>query len=338
MPPTPELAEFKQALKTLATKDVATLERHAAATLDATAYRLDAWVTSLAHRRLTEMRTSTPNGICVGGYGWVENIRPAAAARAVTVADEPGPIVAPANDPGFIHAPSLNQASAAALLRNAHLSHGAQADSPYAIELTSGRIRLAKDLFEGVRRVSRSVRCWATPSSGIFHEAKLDDLIDVFRKIAPLPGAENRRIVVDGLALAAKWTADKNSVLPASDPRRAKAEKVLNALEVAVDAAADAVHAEGAFQMVRGNFARAAGSLDAISSGQTAAPDLGFLATPRTGTGLTHRVGILLPVARDCQSCRLGRPRVVPACTGRHRARCMGRSTARPRGPASPHV
>jgi hypothetical protein len=291
------LAEFEQALKTLATKDVATLERHAAATLDATAYRLDAWVTSLAHRRLTEMRTSTPNGICVGGYGWVENIRPAAAARAVTVADEPGPIVAPANDPGFIHAPSLNQASAAALLRNAHLSHGAQADSPYAIELTSGRIRLAKDLFEGVRQGQPIGALLGYTFERNLHEAKLDDLIDVFRKIAPLPGAENRRIVVDGLALAAKWTADKNSVLPASDPHRAKAEKVLNALEVAVDAAADAVHAEGAFQMVRGNFARAAASLDAISSGQTAPPDLGFLATPRTGTGLTHRVGILLPVA-----------------------------------------
>jgi hypothetical protein len=216
----------------------------------------------------------------------------------VTVADEPGPLVAPANDPGFIHAPSLNQASAAALLRNAHLSHGAQADSPYAIELTSGRIRLAKDLFEGVRQGQPIGALLGYTFERNLHEAKLDDLIDVFRKIAPLPGAENRRIVVDGLALAAKWNADKNSVLPASDPRRAKAEKVLNTLEVAVDAAADAVNAEGAFQMVRGNFARAAASLDAISSGQTPPPDLGFLATPRTGTGLTHRVGILLPVTR----------------------------------------
>ena len=48
--------------------------------------------------------------------------------------------------------------------------------------------------------------------------------------------------------------------------------------------------------MVRGNFARAAASLDAISSGQAPPPDLGFLGTPRTGTGLTHRVAMLLPV------------------------------------------
>ena len=46
--------------------------------------------------------------------------------------------------------------------------------------------------------------------------------------------------------------------------------------------------------MVRGNFARAAGSLDAISSGQATPPDLGFVKTPRTGVGLTHRVVLLL--------------------------------------------
>src|SRR5262249_57207558 len=72
------------------------------------------------------------------------------------------------------------------------------------------------------------------------------------------------------------------------------AQKILDALESAVDAAADAVNAEGAFQMVRGNFARAAGSLDAISSGQVLPPELGFVRTPRSGTGVTHRVAMVL--------------------------------------------
>ncbi len=292
----PRLTEFKAALQTLATKDVPTLERHTAATLDATAYRLDAWVTSLAHRRLAELRATTPTGIRVGGYGWVENIRPASAGTAITVTDEPGPIFPVSDDPGFIHAPSLNQASAAAVLRNAHLSHGGTPDSAYAIELTSGRVRLAKDLFEGVRQGQPIGALLGYTFERNLHEANLDDLIDDFRAIAPLPGGADRRIVVDGLALAQKWNKDKDSVLAASDPRRAKAAKVLDALEVAVDAAADAVHAEGAFQMVRGNLARAAASLDAISSGQSPPPDLGFLATPRTGTGLTHRVAILVPV------------------------------------------
>ena len=289
------LAEFRAALESLAAVTPPDLERHLATTLDAASHRFDAWVTSVASRRLAEMRAATPKGISVGGYGWVENLRPAAAGPAVTAPDEPGPLVAAPDDPGFIHAPSLNQASAAALLRNAHLAHGGERDSAYAIELTSGRVRLARQLFEGIRQGQPLGALLGYTFERNLHEAGLDELIDDFRTIAPLPGAADRRIVVDGLALAAKWHANPNSVLPPSDARRSRAAKVLDALEVAVDAAADAVNAEGAFQMVRGNFARAAASLDAISSGQAPPPDLGFLSTPRTGTGLTHRVAMLVP-------------------------------------------
>jgi hypothetical protein len=292
----PVLTELRAALQTLTTMPGPALERHLATSLDATSHRLDAWVTSLASRRLAEIRAATPAGISVGGYGWVENLRPARPGPAVTAPDEPGPLVASSNDPGFIHAPSLNQASAAALLRNAHLSHGGEQDSAYAIELTSGRVRLARQLFDGVRQGQPIGALLGYTFERSLHEAGLDELIDDFRAVAPLPGAAERRIVVDGLALAMKWRDNPDSVLSPSHPRRARAEKVLDALEVAVDAAADAVNAEGAFQMVRGNFARAAASLDAISSGQAPPPDLGFLATPRTGVGLTHRVAMLLPV------------------------------------------
>ena len=52
------------------------LERHLLSTLAATSYRLDAWVTSLATRRLATVRESAPQGILLGGYGWLENLRP----------------------------------------------------------------------------------------------------------------------------------------------------------------------------------------------------------------------------------------------------------------------
>ncbi len=297
----PALADFREALRTLATADAPTLERHLAETLDATAHRLDAWVTSLATRRLADLREAQPNGLRVGGYGWVENLRPATPGPSVTdIPDEPGPLVAPADDPGFIHAPSLNQASAAALLRNAHLTHGGEEDSPYAIELTSARVRLAKQLFEGVRQGQPIGALLGYTFERNLHDAQLDDLIDDFRAIAPLPGASTptgvRRLVVDGLALAKKWQEDPDAVLAPSDPRHERARKVLDALEAAVDAAADALNAEGAFQMVRGNLARAATSLDAVSSGQAPPPDLGFVRTPRTGTGLTHRVALFVEV------------------------------------------
>ncbi len=294
----PVLAEYKAALHTLADTDPATLERHLASTLDAASHRLDAWVTSFATRRLTEIRVDHPTGLRIGGYGWVENLHPATPGPAATgVPDEPGPLVTPPDDPGFIHAPSLNQASAAALLRNAHLSHGGEPDSPYAIELTSGRVRLAKQLFEGVRQGQPIGALLGYTLERRLHDAGLDDLIDDLRRIAPLPGASTptgvRRLVVDGLALATKWRDDPDSLIAPTDPRRAPAEKILDPLEDAVAAAADAVNAEGAFQMIRGNPARAGATLDAISSGQAPPPDLGFIRTPRTGTGLTHRVAIV---------------------------------------------
>ncbi len=295
----PALADFRAALRTLGQADVPTLERHLAQTLDATAHRLDAWITSLATRRLAELRETRPTGLRVGGYGWVENLRAATPGPAVTdVPDEPGPLVAPADDPGFIHAPSLNQASAAALLRNAHLSHGGEEDSPYAIELTSARVRLARQLFDGVRQGQPIAAVLGYTFERNLHEARLDELVDDFRTLAPLPGASTptgvRRLVVDGLALGKLWHDDPESVLPSTDARRERAAKVLDALEVAVDAAADALNAEGAFQMMRGNLARAASSLDAVSSGEAPPPDLGFVRTPRTGIGLTHRVALFV--------------------------------------------
>jgi hypothetical protein len=99
------------------------------------------------------------------------------------------------------------------------------------------------------------------------HEAGLDELIDGFRRLAPLPGASTptgvRRLVVDGLALSRRWQTDPRCILldlgiSETDPRRRNVRRGLDALEDAVDEAADAVNAEGAFQMVRGNLTGAA--------------------------------------------------------------------------------
>lgn len=301
--PGPLVSEVRSAFSVLAQTDAATLERHLAGTLDATSHRLDAWVTSLATRRLAEQRLSQPSGLSIGGYAWLENLRPAPTRPVVEpVPGEPGPLSATATQPGFIHAPSLNQASAAALLRNAHLAHGGTPDSPYAIDLSSGRIRLVRQLFEGVRQGQPLGALLGYTLERRLHEGQLDDLIDPLRALAPLPGASTptgvRRIAVDGLALSALWRSDRDSVLaslPPTDTRRPRAARILDALDAAVDAASDAVQAEAAFQMVRGNVSRTASSLDGISTGESPPPDLGFLKTPRTGVGVTHRVAMVLP-------------------------------------------
>ena len=49
-------------------------------TLDLSAHRLDAWVTSFATKRLAAMHVDGPAGQYIGAYGWVENLKPMPAA------------------------------------------------------------------------------------------------------------------------------------------------------------------------------------------------------------------------------------------------------------------
>ena len=73
------LGEFKASLQALGTSDVVQLERELRTALGSAGYRLDAWVTSLATRRLAELRQKQAEGIVIGAYGWVEQLRPTAA-------------------------------------------------------------------------------------------------------------------------------------------------------------------------------------------------------------------------------------------------------------------
>jgi hypothetical protein len=135
------LGEFRDALTHLKDLDADTLRRQFVGTLDLCSHRLDAWITSFAAKRLAAMRAQRPRGLRVGGYGWVENLRPApAAASAAAPAGETGTVVQPASDAGFIHAPSITQAQTAALLRNAHLTHArGDAQNLFAVDLSSRR-------------------------------------------------------------------------------------------------------------------------------------------------------------------------------------------------------
>jgi hypothetical protein len=155
-PQTAALGAMRTSLAYLKTLDSENLQYLMQGTLDLASYRLDAWATSLATRRLQQMRNAAPEGVYLGGYGWVENLRPAAAVAAVSPLPdgEAAPLRAAANDSGFIHAPSMAHAATAALLRNAHLGASGvpKADGPFAIDLSSRRVREAKWLLDGVRQ------------------------------------------------------------------------------------------------------------------------------------------------------------------------------------------
>src|SRR5262249_24407769 len=111
------LLEFRDSLAYLKTLTTGRLQRAFAGTLDLCSHRLDAWVTSVATKRLSDIRATTQSGTLVGGYGWVMNLRPAGAFVNETIpAGETGPMLRPNNNPGFSHTPSLPQASTVAVL------------------------------------------------------------------------------------------------------------------------------------------------------------------------------------------------------------------------------
>ena len=104
--------------------------RLAGGVLDLASHRLDAWVSAHGHapaRHAAHARR--PLGVRLGGYGVLEDVRPATAAQAASH--------------GYIHAPSLGQAATAAVLRSGHLAHAGGPDAPLALDLSSRRVRLA---------------------------------------------------------------------------------------------------------------------------------------------------------------------------------------------------
>ena len=138
------------------------------------------------------MRAAQPQGVYVGGYGWVENLRPMPTAlrrRSRRRRAKPAPLFAPANDTGFIHAPSMTHAAAAALLRNAHLGAAACATSRQVRSRSTCR-RAACARRAGCSmacgRGSRSARCSAIASSAACTTSALDRFIAPLRELAPL--------------------------------------------------------------------------------------------------------------------------------------------------------
>src|SRR5262249_26605203 len=87
------------------------LARHLRGCLDVFSYRLDAWVTSLATRRLTELRQATPRGLTLGAFGWVQDLEASPREQEATVpAGGAGSAPFPAPEPGGVPPPSLSRA------------------------------------------------------------------------------------------------------------------------------------------------------------------------------------------------------------------------------------
>jgi hypothetical protein len=357
--PIARLADLRASLDRLAALPTAELDRLLSETLDAASHRLDVWITAVSTSLLTDRRAAAPDAktaaLHLGAYGWVENLKPAVPQPAVAGADAaavarldrarerlpggPGKIVPrPARLPsedngGFVHAPSMTQAAAGAVLRSGYLSHRGTSDEPaLAIDLSSERTSAALWLLAGVRQGLSLGALTGFQFEQQLHEQGLDVYVQPFRDAYPLVGDEltgataNGAVVppsqvADGVKLRAAW---QSGVLapganwgpglpPAGDPAQAAVVTMLEEIDDMLSSLSDVSIAESVFQIMRGNYGRAGGILDAVSRGEHP-PDPDIVATPRPGLDFTHRLMLLFAGAPPVPSAWAGitaRPRAV---------------------------
>lgn len=187
-----ELDEMRTSLLRLSGRTRGDLERLLPETIDVCSHRLDSWVTGLSSERLAKLRLKKPAGVLLGGYGWVQNVKPDTSRQPVPApAGEPGRIVVDNDSGGFIHTPSLNQAASAAILRGGYLANRtSNTDQRFAIDLSSERVRRAQFLLDGARQGQPLTALLGYRFERGLHEGhpglELDKYIDTFRKLAPL--------------------------------------------------------------------------------------------------------------------------------------------------------
>lgn len=331
------LREVRESIEGLEHLSTADLERLTAEHIDLCSYRLDAWQSALFARRLAALNGARNNpdggsrrGVHLGAYGWLENLRPAPPAAVVPQEQIPidlredgvAVVVQPDNG-GYIHAPSLNHAVAAAVLRNGYLTHADQENADhFAVNLTSERVRTAVAFLEGVRNGQDLGALLGYQFERALHDryliggVALAQFILAFRKKYPLVAdkvtadAANESIdlkeayqVVDGYALLEAVFLTKPPLaypygvegLPA-DPASAAGQAIVKEVEnlaVTLDAISDLTLAEGVFQVTQGNSERAGATLKAMSEGH-APPEPEIINTPRGGAVVNHRIAIHL--------------------------------------------
>lgn len=330
---TDNLDDFKWALGVLKEMTTANLERAMTEHLDALSYRLDAWQTSLFDHRLQGQRnilagnSDRTTGIYIGAYGYLEHVKPSAGKR-TRISEEVLPaslregkdnIFIESGNGGYVHAPSMNHAAAAAILRCGYLTHANPDDRDMlSINLSSERVRRAKYLIDGIRngqtlevllgyQFERGLHDWTTrPDNPVI----LNHVIPLFRETFPIKKTkvpQSGKVtgpeemvedyhVTNGLALSqsASYPYGIAALKSLTPPLSADQIKVLDTEKENIantfDALRDVLTSESAYQLALGNFDRAAAVMKAISDSQMP-PDIQVIDSARgTDMSFTNRV------------------------------------------------
>lgn len=300
------LASVRSSLDELGGRTVGELNWALRTTLDAFDHRLDAWCTSLATRRLARLRAGSDGqrrtGLHVGAFGWVERLRPDPVGRR--------------ESRGHLLAPSLRHAAAAAVLRSGYDNGDARERQALALDLSSHRVRAARDLFEGLAQGQPLAVLLGYRFERGLRDAALGQYILTGRQTFPLRPAGLRadgtpeavseviatRDVVDGVKLLsltagqladALATAHAAAGLAVAAPDLDRLRALHGELSELWDAVADVSIAESVHQLAQGNMERAAAALATLDK-QTQPVEPQSVLSPRDGISYTQRVVLLL--------------------------------------------
>lgn len=347
-----KLTSVRNAIQLLKRIPGADLEILFAEQMDMLTYRLDAWTLGQANRRLLQLRGKNKQGLYLGAYAYVENLRPAM--QKTTVTDTAKlkdfklaggkPVFHEGENQGFIHAPSINQAITAAVLRSAYKANGDEdLHNRLAVNISSARVRMALNLIEGIRNGQELGAILGFQFERGLHEryqtVELDKFIQPFRKAYPLTqqilestgatpayvsqvvnGAEMLQDIYKNIQWLQFPSGDTlGTLLKASNysalPKKIKdtiqgtirqgdnTAKIFDSIIEEIDRMADAFDAlgdlaisESVYQVVQGNHVRAAAMLASLAQGKNI-PDPQIIDTNRSGTVVTHRMVLNLPVS-----------------------------------------
>ena len=330
------LNEVRSSIAQLAQLPTARLERCFTEHLDTCSYRLDAWHAGLFNVRLQEQRGTASDGahdqrrkgIHLGAYGWVEHVKPSSKRQLVREAVHPklqptngAPLFEYTDNGGFVHAPSLNHASAAAVLRAGYMAHATEQNPDVmAVNLSSERVRRALSILQGIRQGQTMEALLGYQfERGLHDRASANNALNLnlyiysFRDKFPY---EQHRVkqkgndepdsayapqesiaasnVVNGVKLAEASAADINTFLNTiagitADERTAiiaERDKLADSL----DAAKDLLMSESVYQLVQGNFDRTSATVNALQEARIPA-DIQVVDTPRSSNfSFTNRV------------------------------------------------
>jgi hypothetical protein len=249
-------------------------------------------------------------GIYLGAFGWLENIE--SDASKVVVDELPddlqpknnGQVTKDQDNYGFVHAPSLNHAVTAAVLRSASVTHPDQI--AYNINLSSSRVRDALWIMDGIRNGQSLAALLGYKFERGMRDTKFELLqfLPELRNLFPMPrpqdnstGSEESiaaRDVVNGLRIVQEQRNGKFESLIAriiSDSKLiSPVLKIAASLVDTFDACSDLMLSESVHQAVQGNYERTGGAVTSSSEFTHVPSEFEVANTIRSGISITHRL------------------------------------------------